>query len=291
MKRLILTALLCLLPVSALAGNFETSTCCVVANYNSTGFLYLSDGTDLSPYIGTVTVRDASGNRARGTVLSVASGTTTESANLLSNPGFETGGTGGDFDGGAEVDDGTSDDFTDWGESGTAPDLYEATTTKDTGSYGLKLTDGGGNAFAGETLGTGIDEKKPYAFRFAHRGDGSVTTKYRVINVTAAADLLGGVIDTGYKTAAWTNFVKNVISPAGCNALRPYFYQNDLGAAYYDTAEFVEITSAPSTGMNVKWKSIDSGFDYNDASGYTVKIWQADSGGIRSRQRTNPGTR
>ena len=162
----------------------------------------------------------------------------------IANSGFETGGTGDDFDGGAEVDDGTSDDFTDWTETNNdvAGNKCEATATAQAGTYAVMLTyvDGesaiqSGNltVVPGETL----------LLSFYSRGDASVAGQYQIYDVTNSADIQAKAT-TGVTAASYAEVTKSFTAPADCVLLYVKFYSpSGAGSAYVDAVSLTR-TSA-----------------------------------------------
>lgn len=162
------------------------------------------------------------------------------------NPSFETGGTGGDFDGGAEADDGTSDNFDDWEEYNVNDgngDKIEATATSHDGTYAVKLT---------KTLAAYVDISSPLAgitvtpgvlhkLSFYTRGDGSVEGYYGIYDCTNNAYIVLPTTSTGVAGTAYTEVVKYFTTPAGCIAIDLTFRGYDAGIVYFDAVSLKRV--------------------------------------------------
>lgn len=63
--------------------------------------------------------------------------------------------------------------------------------------------------------------------------------------------------------------------------MQPYKYGTTIGTMLFDTVSFKQVLTPSATGVTItstpngttyNWTSIESGFNYNDASGYTYTI-------------------
>lgn len=178
----------------------------------------------------------------------------------ISNPGFETGGTGGNFNAGAEVDDGTSDTFTDWtvSKNDGAGDKCEATATKHAGSYAVKLTNTAGQSTI-KTANLTVTGGSAMSLTFWARGDGSVAGQYLVYDVTNAADIVAA-LSTGVTAATYAQVTKTFTVPATCVSLYIQFLAPAAaGVAYVDDVALAYTTTcAPcaNTGQIPSWPVI-----------------------------------
>ena len=157
-------------------------------------------------------------------------------ANLIQNPGFETGGTGGNFNGGAEIDDGISDNFDDWTEGGVndgAGDKVEATATVQAGAVACKLTRTTATVSVRQSLASTAG--KVYRSTSWSRGSGGGEN---LLHQILAEDFSGIYSGTISKTGA---YVQNSVIIAAKDAfLRPYYLCNAAGTGYVDTTSILE---------------------------------------------------
>ena len=108
-------------------------------------------------------------------------------------------------------------------------------------------------------------------------------------NETAYVILADGVtnlcIGTATSSGAWAPVsaygTMTVIDPV----FRLFKYTGTAGTMLWDTATAVKVLTPSATGVTIvstpggttyNWESIESGFNYNDAAGYTYKISEAD---------------
>ena len=163
--------------------------------------------------------------------------------NLIQNPGFETGGTGDDFDGGAEIDDGVSDTFTGWAVAGVGGgDLVEATATVHAGAVAVKLTRGNDGCWtsnwpAPATVVSGA----LYTLTLWSRGDGVIDGNERLFDITNNAYLWNATA-IGNTTAVYARYLRLFAAPTGCISMRLTLYSNLTvnGVAYLDDASIQE---------------------------------------------------
>lgn len=245
-----------------------------------------TEGVDLSPFAGDgsttpymIVLTDSSSKVAWGYAYTVdaAEGLGGE---LVGNPGFETGGTGGDFNGGTEVDDGTSDNFTTWNELNSATNKTEATATAHSGSYALKIVSDG--SFPERVEGNAsVTAGELYKASFWARGSGGVQGQYAIRDVTAGAYIIP-FTDTGVAGDTYTQVVVYFTAPAGCSTASLWLGDavSRAGTWYYDDASIKEVLQAGTDAVHIvsardggtrNWAGIDGSFDYND-SAYTFQI-------------------
>jgi len=81
------------------------------------------------------------------------------------------------------------------------------------------------------------------------------------------------------RSAGWTAYEVFLTVPIGCSLIRDYGFSVDSGeTAYYDDKSMVPVDDPPTTAVILTNISYDAGFDFNDGSGLTVKIYL--SGGL-----------
>lgn len=184
---------------------------------------------------------------------------------LLSNGTFEAGGTGGDFDGGAEVDDGATDIFTGWTNDEAGTGKIEATATKHGGNYACKITTGDNSSIrVYQNEADANNAGKKMRLSFWTRGDGTYSGRYRIYDVTNGANIVS-TTDTGVTGATYTLVTKEFDVPATCESVRVYLNGSVTATAvvYFDDASLVQI------GCVAEWKlgheNAYSPFDFTKA--------------------------
>jgi len=161
--------------------------------------------------------------------------------NLLSNPGFESGGTGGDFNGGAEIDDGATDNFANWAEAGVGGgDLLEATATVHAGSVALKATHGNMGCYIVQYPGPTANTL--YLYSFWTRGDGAIGGQYAVYDNSNASYITPSArVDTGVTGAAYTRINFAFSTRASVTTHTVYCASpSGAGTAYFDDVSLLE---------------------------------------------------
>lgn len=244
-------------------------------DYTSTN-AFIEFGVDISAYHGNhkIVVTDSAGKSASGYLHSVAPGGLALGANVITtNAGFETGGTGDNFNGGAEIDDGTSDTFVDWYTVAINDGLgnkAEATATVKSGSVAVKLQRT--TATPNVNRDPAVTVGRVYKLSYWARGDGT-----RAGNVLYGNLGLGltstGITDTTYAevshygTALAANGVLYLTSPTA------------PGIAYFDDIALEPLTDCAATGALIvstlggstrSWTSVDTGFNPNLACTYAI---------------------
>lgn len=200
----------------------------------------------------------------------------------VNNAGFETGGTGGDFDGGAEVDDGTTDNFDGWSENNTdADDLIEATATTHglTGSYASKLTRTDADVWLWQTVT--VTASTDYIFTFWCAGDGTNKPRYRLRDSTGGADIVA-TTEVNHTATSYLKVEVSFTTPVGCVDLGIGLYTANANGSvvYYDGA--ITVASVPSSSCtgtirnNVLSSSVSQAnlklSGVNASTAYTVKF-------------------
>lgn len=180
---------------------------------------------------------------------------------LLNGGDFEVGGTGGDFNGGAEVDDGTSDTFdpvvgaawTNVNVNDGNGDKVEATATKYAGNYAVMITKTLAAYVAVETplSYVTVEPGKLYKFTFYTRGDGAIAGYYYLYDRTNSAYIIS-IVSTGVTGAVYTLVENYFTAPAGCVAIDLSFRVTDAGTVYFDSASIKKRTKPnASTGLGL----------------------------------------
>ena len=164
------------------------------------------------------------------------------SDNLLSNPGFETAG------GGTDV-------WADWTEIFADGAIANETTIVHAGTDAAKITAGASvNTYVFQAIT--VTPETNYILRFWTRGDGTYGGRYRIRDVTGAADIVAQAA-TGVTGAAYVEFLKEFTTPAGCVSVAIYLYcpGTNTGIVYFDATNAVAVeTNTSSDGMYVQNK-------------------------------------
>ena len=233
-------------------------------------------GVDLSPYVGDLLIlTDSTGKQAYG-YIKAAGGGETLGAEKCTNGDMESGGTGGDFNGGAEIDDGTSDTFTNWTNESVNDGLgnkSEATATVHGGSVAVKQTRTTAVARPLKLM-TGLTTGGVYKLNAWVRGNGTVGPYYYIydadnnVYMVVSAEL--------NKTVTYGEVSKYITLPSGCTRIRFAFAPSAVGGVTYgDDYSFKQVTDCATTGVRIvstpngstqNWASITSGFNPNDAA-------------------------
>jgi hypothetical protein len=275
MKRLyIIVFILALLSPSlawAASGTTSFSTCCLVANYTSTnGFIWFPDGRDVGTDYGSGTtgdyiieVIDASGNIAKGDGGVKGSGTTNETI--------------------IAQDDCSADNTGDWTS-------FDATLAFNVDHYELTRTASSQGSFK-----TGNVEKHvPYVSYLSIEQGTSGGDNAGFYWSGGAGSAFGTTTkDLAATTAAYIDRASYQTALADVVGARLGIYTDiNVNGEIINFKNFVasSVDTCGAKGIYVAWKSIDAGFDFDDASGYTVTIKKA-SKGAGPRSRVNRRTR
>ena len=85
----------------------------------------------------------------------------------------------------------------------------------------------------------------------------------------------------GTSSGVWVEAVLYAVSTYTTPNVQPYKYGTTIGTMLFDTVSFKQVLTPSATGVTItstpngttyNWTSIESGFNYNDASGYTYTI-------------------
>jgi hypothetical protein len=123
---------------------------------------------------------------------------------------------------------------------------------------------------------------KLYKITFWTMGDGTRAGQYSVYDVTNTAYIVSLRTTGVTRNDLWTQVEIYFTAPTGCVNARLYLYgPNSAGYAHFDEVSFQEVTHVGADGVHIvsnaagavrNWASIESGFNYNDSSGYTYQI-------------------
>ena len=145
-------------------------------------------------------------------------GTPGADTNLLTNPGFETAGAGGD------------DVFGTWTEAKWGGVIADEGTIVHGGSHAAKLTNGTPYPTLQQTNITVIAEKN-YRFSFWTRGDGSNPGKYFIYDVSNSGYIVAS--STGITGTTYTQVVFDFVTPASCVLVNVGFQAPNAGSVVY----------------------------------------------------------
>ena len=155
------------------------------------------------------------------------SGAATAGSELVTNGGFETAA--------GTADDGTSDTFTGWTNSGVndgAGNKVESTLTAQAGSKAVLLTYGNAQPYVYQDLT--LAANTTYVLTFYARGDGTRQGSFR-LQRPADSRWLCNPVDTGVTAAAWSLVTYEFTTPAGWTTVRLILYApRAAGACYFD---------------------------------------------------------
>lgn len=247
----------------------------------------------IAVYAGTgnrLIINDGSGNLGYGFIGEVGTGEAL-GAELLTGGDFEAGGTGGDFNGGAEIDDGTSDVFDPvvgaaWINNGVNDgngDKVEATATVYAGIVALKITKALASSVTISSPQTEVtvEPGKLYKFSFYTRGDGSIGGRYGLYDRTNGSYIFDN-IETNISGAVYTLIEAYFVAPTSCVTVDITFRVFLAGTAYFDTASIKEVTEPNANAVHIYkehglttegWRSLDSGINYNATTAWEFDIY------------------
>lgn len=147
-----------------------------------------------------------------------------------------------------DFEDVTGNDFANWTETVGDGSIVDEGTIVNGGSHAVKITRGTGSIFMQQdvTVTAGND----YTFSFFTRGDGTYAGRYRIRDVTNAADITA-LTTTGVTGTTYTQVTDNFTAPAGCTSVRVYLYDTGTNSTscYFDDASF---TTDGTINMDVK---------------------------------------
>lgn len=162
-------------------------------------------------------------------------GVTTSGAEILVNEGFETGGTGGDYNGGAELDDGTSDSISSWNPGNVddgAGNKIEGTATVHGGAAAIKFT----RTTAQPSLwqGKAVVPGARYKLSFWTRGDGAKQGRYCIRDRSNAVNIVSET-NTGVAGVVYTEVSVYFTAPRACVLVGISIYApTAAGVCYFD---------------------------------------------------------
>lgn len=190
------------------------------------------------------------------TVLNGGFETVTASPELVLNPGFETGGTGGD------------DVFGSWSETKDDGAIADETVVVHAGgsAHALKIT-AGTNRSTRCIQSVSVSANKTYSLSLWTQGDGIHAGQYGVYDATHSADIIAKT-STGITGSAFSNVIVNFTIPTGCTAVyvrlwnpelaTAYAYFDDVSLKLVDFANWTEVADGTST-INVETSAPHAG--------------------------------
>ncbi len=152
-------------------------------------------------------------------------GNAVESAELLSNVGFETGGAG------------DPDFWASWIETASDGTLANETTLFNLGVDAVKMTAGASVDTRIHQDGTVVADTR-HKLTFWTRGDGTYSGRFRVEDRDALVDIIP-LRSAGNATTTYARKSIFFTTPAGCTTVRVYFYCADTvsGVCYFDNGQ------------------------------------------------------
>jgi hypothetical protein len=224
---------------------------------NGAAFVDFSAAGALNYLNGKLTLTDSAGKKAIGYIKAAGTGETY--SDLITNKTFE-----GDASG--------------W--VATRGTIEQSNDTANGGTYSGKLS-----IDAGQTSAYAVATATSYAgdgalFYGAIYGNKGTLSGWRLLIVNqldqsfvSYADVAtaGWGLSANYITAANATGIKVGIRVSGTQSQYGYVDDVFLGQVLTPSSTGVTITSTPG-GSTYNWASIESGFNYNDASGYTYTI-------------------
>jgi len=235
---------------------------------NGTAFVDFSSAGTLTPYLnGKLTVTDSAGKKAVGYLKSAGTGETFGDE-LVTNVTFDSDTTGWTIAGGDAV--GTIASIA-GGQSNNCLEITRVSGTSQTAQFTTTTANGAlYKASAYVKSGT----------------SGNETFRIQMQNV--ATSLIEGTT-----SATWTQH-----SVYATRSTSTYLYlgkrSGTAGTMLFDEASYKQLLTPSSTGVTItstrggttyNWESIESGFNYNDASGYSYYLMTVSSGIYKRRMR------
>jgi hypothetical protein len=208
---------------------------------SGTAFVDFSAADTLTPYLnGKLTLTDSAGKKAIGYIKAAGTGETLDSELITS-----------------------------WV---TDTPTYETFTTSGT-DISSAINDAGANGFA-KTNTLGLTDGKLYTFAYnLTLNSGTAPGNYTYDGIVSG--LKFAVLSSGENTRKFTansfDISYNRVYLLNSNTATNYALTTSLKQVLTPSATGVTITSTPG-GATYNWASIESGFNYNDASGYTYNI-------------------
>ena len=128
----------------------------------------------------------------------------------------------------------TADKFSDWTETASGVAI-ENSNTNDNSDTACKLSYSAGTECVYQD--TTVLAGNQYMLTLYTRGDGSVSGRYRVYDVTNSADIVATATCSVTGTT-YTKFTKAFRIPSSCTSLRIYLYApSSSGDAYFDDVD------------------------------------------------------
>jgi hypothetical protein len=191
----------------------------------------------------------------------------TASAELLSNPGFETAGGGG------------ADIWANWTESAGDGALANETSAKHSGSDAAKVTAGASLNTYVKQAGT-VTAGNRYKVDFWTRGDGTYGGRFLVYDATAGADIIA-LRPTDNNSTTYGRKWVYFHAPVGCSSVEVYLYcpGTNTGIAYFDDVSlslaeysYTVTRDLDGTGAN-DWNAGDAVFNTGAAGDGFIDLY------------------
>lgn len=262
MKKLFIALIILLFSVSfvhavTIASGSVTRANSRLSLVDGTAFVDFSAADVLTDYIGKrIVITDSAGKKAVGYIKAAGTGETLGSE-LVTNGGFDSDTTGW-------IPHNCTIASVAGGESGNCLELTVESTRESSTTSDVSVTIG-----------------KLYRFSsYAKSGTSGDTGYYLQV-------YLDGATPQGSRyrvsSGAWVSVNVYVTAPKTTTSAYVQLYKADtiIGTKLFDTVSFKQVLTPSATGVTItstpngttyNWTSIESGFNYNDASGYTYTI-------------------
>ena len=268
MRRILALAIICCL--FALPVHAEVTGSVSLANIrlslvNGTAFVDFSAANTLTPYLNRkLILTDSAGKKAVGYIKAVGTGETLGDE-IVVNGGFE-----GVYTGGLAPN---------WASSRGTPSEYTVAPQEGSSSQQINNPAGNNGFISPAVLPTGIA-----GALYKH------SVYYKALSGMAEIRLEDGVYHiitkTGLASSVWVNVVTYMTLPANRIKVFAYLYaaaatSADINSVVFDSNSTAKVLTPSATGVTItstrggttyNWESIEAGFNYNDASGYTYQI-------------------
>ena len=230
-----------------------------------TAFVDFSAAGTLTPYLGgKLTVTDSADKKAIGYIKAAGTGETLDTETVV-NGGFE-----GTYTGGLAPN---------WTSARGTPSEYSADPQAGSASQQIN-NPAGNNGFVGPAVlptGTAGALYKHSVYYKALSGAAEIRLDDESAHV---------ITKTNLTSATWANVTTYMTLPTTKTTVLAYLYaashaSADTNSVVFDSNSMTKVLTPSSTGATItstrggttyNWASIESGFNYNDAGGYTYTI-------------------
>jgi hypothetical protein len=244
---------------------------------NGTAFADFSLAGSLTPFLGQrLTVYDSSGCKAIGYIKDAGTAESLDSE-LVTNGDFETGDPPTGWNAGTNttlVQEGG-------GQSGNCMSVYNALGA-------------GAAASSNRAISTSVGALYK-ASRYVKDGTASGNGSNFILYKAAFASVINstGTINT---TGSWVQATFYAVAMDTAPLVYLYKASGSDGTILFDTVSVKKVLTPSATGITItstpngtvyNWESIESGFNYNDASGYSYYVTSSSSGIYKRRMRSS----